>query len=136
MFICLKFEIKNRITVDLRDADIEKYKYLIQIIPEQGSFIAWKKAKGLILKLEIPNSAKRTCNFINRKCRASKVKTLEIQNIDGSISDACEVVGDYDNKTIYKINKITKVDNFDDDITVDCTHGIHFFITRKEAELW
>jgi hypothetical protein len=100
-------------------------------VPEEGSFIAWKKANGLVLKLEIPAEAKRTSCLINRKCRAEFVKTLEIIG-----SDKNEVCGSYDDKTIYKIGEITRADSFDDDIRIDCSHGIHFFITRKEAEKW
>jgi hypothetical protein len=27
-------------------------------------------------------------------------------------------------------------DTYDDDIRVECTHGVHFFLTREEAERW
>ena len=125
---------------NLRNANLEnetiiKIKHLFQIIPEIGNFIAWKKASGQVIKLQIPSKAKRTCNIINRKCRAEYVKTLSIENIDGTKSGLNEVVGDHDNKTVYKVGEITKADSFDDDLRNDCTHGIHFFITRKEAEI-
>ena len=121
---------------DLSSANIKKIRHLYQIIPEEGTFIAWKKASGYILKLEVHSSAKRTCNIKNRKCRCSKVKTLEIQNIDGTISDVKECVGDHDNKTMYRINKVTRADKFDNNFLEDCTNGIHFFITRQEAVNW
>ena len=41
-----------------------------------------------------------------------------------------------DSNTIYKVNRLTRADKWDNDITVDCTHGIHFFVTRQEAEDW
>lgn len=40
----------------------------------------------------------------------------------------------YDNRTVYRVGKIIRPDLFDEDIRVECTNGIHFFITRKEAE--
>ena len=113
---------------------IAQYKYLWQIIPTEGSFIAYKKASGCVLKLEIPLKAKRVCNIINRKCRASYVKTLKITDSNGeSIKEAA---GNSDSKTIYKVGELTKADSFDDNFLNDCTNGIHFFVTRKEAENW
>jgi len=37
-------------------------------------------------------------------------------------------------KTEYKVGETVKPDSFDDNPFVECTHGIHFFITRQEAE--
>jgi len=119
---------------DLRGADLKKILHTIQIIPEEGAFIAYKKASGCVLKLEIPAKAKRVCNFRNRKCRASVVKTIEITDKDGN--KLKEVCGDHDNKTIYKVGRLTKPDKFDPTPLNDCTNGIHFFVTRKEAEDW
>ena len=123
-------------SANLSSADINKIKHLYQIIPEIGQFIAWKKASGQVVKIQIPAKAKRTCNLINRKCRAEYIKTLDIQNIDGSKSGIKKVLGDHDGKTVYEVGKITKADSFDDSVLIDCSHGIHFFITRKEAEDW
>ena len=58
--------------------------------PDTGSFVGWKKAGGKIIKLEIPADAKR-CSAISKKCRCDKAKVLEIQNLDGSISDITEL---------------------------------------------
>ena len=118
---------------DLSGANLENISISFQLVPEIGSFIGWKKAKGMILMLKIPKSAERTSNLKNRKCRCSYIKTLQIQNIDGSVSEIKSVLGDHDNHTIYEIGKTTKADFFDSDIRKDCTNGIHFFITRKEA---
>ncbi len=123
----------NLSSADLNSADVLLLKHLYQIIPEEGSFIAWKKANGYVLKLEIHKSAKRTCNIKSRKCRSSKVRTLEIQNIDGTKSGITKCVGDYDGTTLYEVNRVTRSDKYDDNFFQDCTNGIHFFITRHEA---
>ncbi len=129
-------ENANLENANLDTEHISKIKHIFQIIPEIGQFVAWKKASGQVIKIQIPAKAKRTCNLINRKCRAEFVKTLAIQNMDGSKSGITNVKGDHDNKTIYEVGKITKADSFNDDMKKDCTHGIHFFISRKEAENW
>jgi hypothetical protein len=45
-----------------------------------------------------------------------------------------EALSKHDMDTIYKAGVVVHPDKYDDDIRVECTHGIHFFITRKEAE--
>jgi len=87
-----------------------------------------------VAKIEIPARARRTCNFLNRKCRASFVKTLTIWDAEGK--EIKEAVGSYNSETIYKVGKITKPDSFDPDLTVDCSNGIHFFVTKQEAIDW
>jgi hypothetical protein len=36
----------------------------------------------------------------------------------------------------YKEGEIVVADSYDDDIRIECTNGIHFFMTRKEAKDW
>lgn len=36
----------------------------------------------------------------------------------------------------YRVGDIVTVDDFDDDVRVHCSRGVHFFITRAEAEAW
>jgi hypothetical protein len=94
-----------------------------QLCPEEGEFIAWKKlGNDTIAKLLIPADAKRVCSLIGRKCRASKVVVIEGNGVSS-----------HDNKTVYATGKTVTPDKFDDDIRVECSHGIHFFITRAEA---
>jgi hypothetical protein len=38
--------------------------------------------------------------------------------------------------TEYREGQMVYPDSYDDDIRVDCTHGIHFWLTRREAETW
>ena len=106
--------------------------------PEEGSFIAFKKAcnmnrtKCYIIKLEIPSDAMR-CSATSRKCRCSKAKVISITNIDGTEANVNVAYSQYDREFEYRVGGIVKVDNFDTDRWHECAPGIHFFITRKEA---
>ena len=106
--------------------------------PEEGSFIAFKKAynaihsRCYIIKLEIPNDALR-CSATSRKCRCSKAKVISITSIDGTEANVDAAYSGYDSEFEYRVGEIVKVDNFDTDRWHECAPGIHFFITRKEA---
>ncbi len=45
-------------------------------------------------------------------------------------------VGRYDGKTKYIPGSITYSDSFDNNRWKECSNGIHFFLTREEAENW
>ena len=100
--------------------------------PDTGSFIGWKKAHGKIIKLEIPADAKR-CSATSEKCRCDKAKVLEIQEIDGSVSDITKIPSDFDRKFIYEVGKTVSVADFCEDRWEECSQGIHFFINRQSA---
>ena len=100
--------------------------------PEEGSFIGYKKAHGYIVKLEILADAKRS-SATSRKCRCSAAKVLSITAVDGS-EEVKEIASDRDSNFIYRVGEIVRVDNFDEDRWNECSTGIHFFITRREAE--
>lgn len=103
------------------------------VCPESGSFIGWKKAGKYIVKLEIPADAKRS-SANSRKCRASMAKVLEIQNKDGTKADVTEVKSDWGG--IYKLGRMIYPDSWDDNRWSECSHGIHFFMTREEVTAW
>ena len=100
--------------------------------PEEGSFIGYKKAHDYIVKLEILADAKRS-SATSRKCRCSAAKVLSITAVDGS-EEVKEIASDRDSNFIYRVGEIVRVDNFDEDRWNECSTGIHFFITRREAE--
>ena len=115
---------------NLSGADLENRK----IVPSSGSFFAWKKGgDGEIIKIKIPSWARRTSCLTNRKCRAEFVITLEITKEGKPVLECC---GGYDQNTIYRVGKCTAPDKYDPDERVFCSHGIHFFLTREEAEEW
>jgi hypothetical protein len=86
------------------------------------------------MKILIPEEAKRTSSLIGRKCRAEFIKVLRIQDRDGNEIQECE--GWRDNDLVYRIGEVQHADKYDSDIRVECTNGIHFFMTKKEAEDW
>jgi hypothetical protein len=104
--------------------------------PETGSFIGFKKAytnqKRVIVKLQITEDAKRS-SATSRKCRCSKAVVLEISDIAGVETDIQEAHSGHDTNFIYRVGETVTVDNFDEDRWNECSTGIHFFITRKEA---
>ena len=116
---------------DLRGAKLPHF----QICPEEGAFIAWKKAGSKIVKLSIPAEAKRTSSLIGRKCRAEFVDTLWIFVDTLGTEDGSEkaISG---RGGVYEVGKRTHPDKYCDDIRIECSSGIHFFMTRKEAEEW
>ena len=123
---------------DLRGANLCDAKYnertamYALACPQVGSFIGWKKANGLIVKLEITEDALRS-SATTRKCRCSKAKVLSIENLDGTPSSLTEVGSSYDPAFVYEVGKIVTVSDFDTNRWNECAPGIHFFITREEA---
>ena len=110
---------------DLSGANLSDANYSpFQICPQEGSFMAWKQISTGIIKIRIPSKAKRTSSLVGRKCRAEYVYMVEGE----------EGCGMRDHSVKYRIGKKTKADSFDDDIRIECTNGIHFFLTKEEAE--
>ena len=100
--------------------------------PEEGSFIAFKKCENdTIVKLLIPEDAKRS-SATSRKCRASKAVVLDITDKNGKQIET--VASAYDSDFIYKVGETVEVKDFNEDRWNECSTGIHFFITRGEAE--
>ena len=106
--------------------------FLLSQCPSEGSFIAWKKARGYIVKLKVTENAKRS-SATTLKCRCSEAEVLDIQDLDGNSVDIKEVSSNYDNSFVYKIGEIVKVDDFDENRFNECSTGIHFFIAREMA---
>lgn len=95
--------------------------------PEEGAFIGWKKCReNVIVKLLIPEDAKRS-SATSRKCRASKAVVLEVLGAEYGVAQ-------YDENTIYRVGETVTPDSWDEDRWKECSNGIHFFITRAEAE--
>ena len=97
--------------------------------PEEGAFVGWKKCKNnVIVKLLIPEHAKRS-SATSRKCRCSEAVVLDVIGAEYGISQ-------HDSGFHYHKGETVKVENFDENRWVECSLGIHFFITRREAELY
>ena len=122
----------NLSCADLSGADLSGAKGLYLACPSEGSFIGWKKASGYIVKLRIPEDARRSSATGNR-CRCDKAFVVEIQNIDGSKADVDTVKSSYDWNFVYSVGAMVEVSNFCDNRWNECAPGIHFFIDRRAA---
>lgn len=137
-----------------------------RIVPEEGSFIGWKKVSLLsgfrknenmycgfeyrtctdaVLKLEIPKHAKRVNAYGSRKCRSSSARVLSVLDAKGKRpirlkeKDALISPNAYTNcakPLLYAPGKLMRADSFDPDPRVECSNGIHFFMTKQEAINW
>ena len=105
---------------------------IYQLCPE-GNLIIYKKASGMIVQLELLKDVKRTSSLVGRKCRAESAIVKAIYNPDRTISKLKEVTGNYNSSVLYKVGETVLPDKYNDDIRVECTNGIHFFITFEEA---
>ena len=99
--------------------------------PESGAYIGYKKARGLIVELEITADALRS-SATSRKCRASKARVLSITGVDGNPAGE-QVESNYDKNFMYIVGETVEVPNFDVNRWNECAPGIHHFITREEA---
>ena len=128
---------------DLRDADLRDAKNTDRVIwniytafyplqcPGKGAYTAFKKARDLIVELEIPADAMRS-SATSRKCRASKARVISITDNDGNPAGDT-VASNYDSNFVYRVGEMVEVPDFDTDRWNECAPGIHHFITRAEA---
>ena len=107
------------------------------------SIIGYKKLylgeyKYVIAKLRIPFYADRVV-YKNEKCRASCAEVLDIFDYLHRKHYSKAVSMYYNNSNsignlLYKVGHMVYSDSFDDKPMNVCTHGIHFFLTEKEAK--
>ena len=99
----------------------------LQVLPDEGDVIGWKKCgNNVIVKLLITDGTPRS-SATTRKCRAKSVFVLEIFGAEFGVSK-------HDGVTVYTKGETVECDNWCEDRWAECAGGIHFFITRKEAE--
>lgn len=117
---------------DLNQIDGTPFAAQPEIVPSDGAFVGWKQlADGAIAKLLIPASAKRS-SAGGRKCRCSSARVLAIYDAHGKKIEKGFSLGDPNFE--YRTGESVHPDAFDENRWNECSHGIHFFITRKEAE--
>ena len=117
---------------NLREADLSRATLPAFQIPQEGDLIVWKKLQGNVLaKLLVPAAACRTASLVGRKCRAEYVKVLELIGTEERCAPSC-----HKSSVMYVVGETVHPDSYDDDIRVEYTHGIHFFLTKEEAEEW
>ena len=101
--------------------------------PSDGAFIGWKKVKSCLVKLEIPEDAKR-CSATTQKCRCDKAKVLDIVEIGNEGRHIEEILNtSQEVELLYKVGEMVYPDSFDENRWNECSHGIHFFINKQEA---
>jgi len=99
------------------------------IIAPQGDLIAWKKCRhSVIVKLLIPMHAQRS-NATGRKCRAEVALVLEVIGADEGVSEYTDAVK-------YRKGELVHCDRWEENRWIECGGGIHFFLTREEAEAY
>ena len=116
----------NLTSANLTDAQAHKLYTERTILPE-GDLIGYKKLLGgVIAKLRIPADAKRVGGMTGRKCRAEFAIVLEGEGRSS-----------HDSAFVYEVGKkVTPTHPFDPCLLDGYRSGIHFFITREEAEAY
>jgi hypothetical protein len=94
-------------------------------IPQTGPLEVWKSCRGTLIKLLIPADAPRTASLVGRKCRAGYAVVL-----------AGSGVSSHDPRVKYTPGATVQPvgDPYDPDPRIEWAPGIHFFLTREEAE--
>lgn len=103
--------------------------------PEKGAFLGYKKCfNNRLVQLLIPADAKRTSATMN-SCRCSKAKVLTIKSFDykEEFDEAWSLV---DENFVYRKGQWVEVPDFNEDRWMDSTTGIHFWLTREEAQAY
>ena len=136
---CANLHDANLYDANLYDANLSELTIAqTSIIPDDGDIIGWKKTYAdnktpIIVKLLIPADAQRS-NGTGRKCRASKARVLDLQDMQGnSLPPDTTAYSGHDTDFTYKKGETVHVENFDTNRWNECAPGIHFFITRIEA---
>ena len=95
--------------------------------------VATNEGYERILTLRIPAEADRTSAFTGRKVRVSFAIVEKAETIDGSPVDETEWVSAHDSTFTYRLGEMAVPDAWDPNPLIECTSGIHAFITREEA---
>ena len=93
----------------------------------EGEIVGYKKTQQGIVKLRIPADSPR-CNATGRKCRAAWAVVLETPNHEPAFSQHDPAFKYVEGETVRPAVP------FDENRWRECATGIHFYITRLEAE--
>ena len=125
----------NLAGANLRDANLAGVMGLrpieaakLEIVPRVGcEMIGWKKCRGgVLVRLRVPADARRS-NAAGRKCRAERAEVMEVIGADVGVSL-------HDGTTQYRVGKTVTAHEWCEDRWQECAGGIHFYLTREEAE--
>ena len=100
--------------------------------------IGWKKCSTgtvtgrVLVKLEIPKGAV-VFSINDNKCRTNMVKVLDIVSMDGK-KHFKKAYSMYTSLFVYKVGETIIEPDFDCRYNIECSSGIHFFRTKREAK--
>lgn len=112
-------------------------------LPAKGKgFIAYKSAytksgRAVLIRALIPTYARRVVGSHGNKLRCSAARILGINLINYTTQKVGRplriAISGHDPDFIYKVGTTAHPDLFNEDPSRQCTNGLHFFRTRKEA---
>ena len=122
--ICVDLEL-----ADLTDTILDENEQCRKGVVLTESMIGYKKSdEGKIITLEIPIGAK-VFSINNNNRRTNKAKVIDMQGEP-------ELSSWYDTNFKYHVGDEIEIEDFDERYNVECGAGVHFFLTRKEAEFF
>lgn len=95
----------------------------------EGELRAWGKKGGKIVEMIVPKDARRSC-ATTRKFRAEYVDVVSVEGGGEAI------VSNKYGITVYRAGERVRCHEWCEDRWQECGGGIHFFLTRAEAEEW
>lgn len=106
-----------------------------------SEFHGYKSIEGscldhhIIADLIIPSDSKKLMVMSDLQARCDKCIVDHFEDLKGNILQNVISVDHFSNfGTInYTVGKVTECDEFDDNHFNSCTHGIHFFLNKKDA---
>ena len=96
----------------------------------------------VLVTLEIPEDALTNIERKNvavkeyAKHRCNKAKVIKIEDTDGKEYEEAETEYYNYSKLTYKLNQTVSVHHFNTNLEEVCSTGIHFFLTKRVAELY
>ena len=128
----LEYAILER--ANLEGSILDKKEIIRKGLILEKSMFGYKKCinKGniVIVKLSIPKGSV-VFSINNGKCRTNTVKVLSIVDLVGN--KYTEAFSLFDNQFKYEVGKKITIRSFDLAYNAECSTGIHFFRTKKEA---
>jgi len=86
-----------------------------------------------LLRLRVPADADRTSCLTGPKCRAERARVTAILKPDGSECDT-ETAMSHHREFEYHEDAMAVADDWDPDIRVACTNGIHVYPSKRLAQ--
>lgn len=129
---CANLSYTNLTYTDLTGANLtdaiidDKEQYRKGIVLTEP-MVGYKKSnEGKIITLEIPIGAK-IFSINNNRRRTNKAKVIDMQG-------ETELCSMRDASFKYHVGDEIEIEDFDENYNVECSTGVHFFLTRDEAE--